>query len=49
MDVLVNNADVARVRPFLDHSDLQIEKVINTNLYGNIWMLRAVLPRYMST
>ncbi len=48
MNILINNAGLRRVRPFLSHTDEQIEKVINTNLYGQIWMMRAFLPRFLS-
>ncbi len=43
--ILVNNAGVRLVRPFLHYKDEQIERTINTNLYGQIWMLRTFLPR----
>ncbi len=36
VNILFNNAGVRRVRPFLQHTNLQIEKVINTNLYGQV-------------
>ncbi len=43
--ILVNNAGVRLVRPFLHYKDEQIERTINTNLYGQVWMLRTFLPR----
>ncbi len=36
INILINNAGVRRVRPFLSQTDVQIEKVINTNLYGTV-------------
>lgn len=44
IDVLVNNAGVMPVGPFLDHSEQAIRSAIEVNLYGVINGCRLVLP-----
>jgi NADP-dependent 3-hydroxy acid dehydrogenase YdfG len=44
IDVLINNAGVMRVGPFLDQSPANDELQVQTNLLGPLRMLRAVLP-----
>lgn len=45
--ILINNAGILHCRPFLQHTDTQIEDIIQTNLMGQLWMLRAFLPRML--
>jgi len=44
IDVLVNNAGIMRVAPFLDQPESNDRLQVETNLLGVIYMLRAVLP-----
>ena len=44
IDVLVNNAGVFRVQPFLEMSPEEWELVLSTNLTGAVNFCRAVLP-----
>lgn len=43
IDVLINSAGIAAYKRFVDLSDLEIEKVINTNLTGAINLFRRSL------
>jgi len=45
--ILINNAGILHCRPFLQHTDKQVENVIQTNLMGQLWMVRAFLPRML--
>lgn len=44
IDVLINNAGVMRVGPFLDQPEANDRLTVETNLLGPLRMLRAVLP-----
>jgi len=44
IDVLINNAGVMRVGPFLDQPQANDRLQVETNLLGPLRMLRAVLP-----
>lgn len=44
VDVLVNNAGVVEFACFDDFSTRDIDKLIETHVYGAIWMCRAVWP-----
>jgi len=44
IDVLVNNAGVMPVGPFLDHSDQAVRSAVEVNLYGVLTGCRLVLP-----
>ena len=44
LDIVVGNAGVGGYGPFLDVPDAQIEDMIDTNVKGLIYTLRAVLP-----
>ena len=46
--LLFNNAGVRVVRPFMQHTTQQIEKTINVNVLGQIWLIRAFLPRMLA-
>nr|ACO10722.1 17-beta hydroxysteroid dehydrogenase 13 precursor [Caligus rogercresseyi] len=46
--ILVNNAGTLCCKPFLQHKFDQIEKIITTNLLGQLWIIRAVLPQMIS-
>ena len=42
--IVFNNAGVRFVRPLEQYTEAQIEKMINVNLMGQIWVLRTFLP-----
>ena len=42
--IVFNNAGVRFVRPLEQYTDAQIEKMVQVNLMGQIWVLRAFLP-----
>jgi 3-oxoacyl-[acyl-carrier protein] reductase len=44
VDVLVNNAAVRPVGGFLEMSESDFQRVMDVDLYGAIWLSRAVLP-----
>ena len=44
IDILINNAGVMPVGPFLDHSDQAVRSAVEVNLYGVINGCRLVLP-----
>lgn len=44
IDVLINNAGVMPVGPFLDHTEQAIRSAVEVNLYGVITGCRLVLP-----
>ncbi len=44
IDVLVNNAGIMRVGPFLDQPETNDLGQVQANLLGTLYMLRAVLP-----
>ncbi len=44
IDVLINNAAIRPVTPFLDMTDTDLERVMNVNAYSAVWLARAFLP-----
>jgi len=44
VDVLVNNAGIHRVVPFLELTEEEWDRVMQTNLKGTFYCLKAVLP-----
>nr|ACO15663.1 Epidermal retinal dehydrogenase 2 [Caligus clemensi] len=48
IDILVNNAGTLCCKPFIQHNFGQIGKIITTNLLGQLWVLRAILPQMIS-
>ena len=44
VNILINNAGMRKILPINQYYDEEIEKIINVNLYGQIWLLRAFLP-----
>jgi 3-oxoacyl-[acyl-carrier protein] reductase len=44
IDVLINNAAIRPVTPFLEMSDDDLDKVMNVNTYSAVWLARAFLP-----
>jgi len=44
IDVLINNAGVMPVGPFLDHSEHAVRSAVDVNLYGVLTGCRLVLP-----
>ena len=45
IDVLVNNAGVTAVGALEDIDESDIERVMQTNFFGPVWLTRAVLPQ----
>lgn len=48
VDILVNNAGVVFFTEFDEISDGDIRRIVDTHLYGNIWMCRAVWPHMIA-
>ena len=48
IDVLINNAGVMPVGPFLDHTEAAIRSAIEVNLYGVVTGCRLVLPEMVA-
>lgn len=49
VDVLINNAGI--IQPFVDVKELdfdQIDRVINVNLYGTLYLTKAFLPYFLN-
>jgi NAD(P)-dependent dehydrogenase (short-subunit alcohol dehydrogenase family) len=49
LDILIGNAGVGGYGPFLEVPDEQIEDMIDTNVKGLIYTLRAALPALMNS
>lgn len=43
--ILINNAGIQIIRPLGQYTPTQIEKTVAVNLLGQLWMVRAFLPR----
>lgn len=43
-DILINNAAIVKVQPFLDMSPTYIRKTVNVNLLSHFWTIKAFLP-----
>ena len=48
IDILVNNAGISVIGLFMDASKEEIDKMINNNLLGTLYMTRNVLPHMLS-
>ncbi len=48
IDILINNAGVRYIAPFLEHDDAMWERTISTNLTGVFLTSRAVVPYMLS-
>ncbi|XP_040566601.1 epidermal retinol dehydrogenase 2 [Lepeophtheirus salmonis] len=48
IDILINNAGTLCCKPFVQHDFDQIERIISTNLLGQLWVLRAILPQMIA-
>lgn len=44
VNILINNAGIMVIKPFLQQSEQEIENTINVNLMGQLWCLREFLP-----
>ena len=44
VNLLFNNAGMRKILPLNQYYDEEIEQIINVNLFGQIWLLRAFLP-----
>jgi len=49
IDVLVHNAAIRPISPFLETSDEEWDRVLAINMMGSIWLARACLPGMIST
>ncbi|WP_051760856.1 SDR family oxidoreductase [Herbidospora cretacea] len=45
MDMLIANAGIGAYGGILDYSDAEIRQLIDTNLTGTVWCVRAAVPR----
>lgn len=45
IDCLINNAGVSSFKPFIENSVPDIDEIIDTNLKGSIYTIKAVLPQ----
>lgn len=48
IDVLVANAGIAQIKPFIDTNESDFENIINTNLKGTFNIIKATLPNMVS-
>ena len=48
IDVYVNNAGIMPLGRFLDEDDATAQRMIDINLHGVIWGMKAVLPRMIA-
>ena len=49
IDILVNNAAIVQIKPFLDVTDEDWDRVVNTDLKSVFLCTRAVLPQMLET
>jgi short-subunit dehydrogenase len=42
--LLVNNAGIAVMKPYLDHSDVDVSRQLDVNLRGTHYLMSAVIP-----
>ncbi|XP_050310619.1 short-chain dehydrogenase/reductase family 16C member 6-like [Anthonomus grandis grandis] len=42
--ILINNAGIMPHHSFLDHTEQEIRKIVDTNLMGHFWTIQAFLP-----
>ena len=48
LDVLVNNAGIMPVGPFLEESDATTRRVVDVNVHGMLHGMKIVLPRFLA-
>lgn len=48
LDVLVNNAGIMPVGPFLDESDATTRRIVDVNVHGVLHGMKIVLPRFVA-
>ncbi|WP_066903626.1 SDR family oxidoreductase [Millisia brevis] len=48
VDVLINNAGIMPVAPFLEHDDALARRIVDINLHGPLAGMREVLPRMLA-
>jgi NADP-dependent 3-hydroxy acid dehydrogenase YdfG len=48
VDVLVNNAGVMHIGPFLDEDEVRVRRMVNVNILGPLNGMQLVLPRMLS-
>lgn len=44
VDIVINNAGIMPCHPFLQHNIQEIDRCIDINVKGNIWVIREFLP-----
>jgi 3-oxoacyl-[acyl-carrier protein] reductase len=49
LDSVVPNAGIGMYGSILDHSDEEIQRMIDTNYDGTVWTIRAALPALLDT
>jgi NADP-dependent 3-hydroxy acid dehydrogenase YdfG len=48
LDVLVNNAGIMQLGPFLEEDDLTTQRQIDINVNGVLWGMKEALPRFLA-
>jgi len=48
LDVLVNNAGIMPVGPFLEEDDVTTRRIVDVNVHGVLNGMKAVLPRFLA-
>jgi short-subunit dehydrogenase len=48
LDVLVNNAGIMPVGPFLDEEDATTRRIVDVNVHGVLYGMKIVLPRFVA-
>ena len=48
LDVLVNNAGIMPVGPFLEESDATARRIVDVNVHGMLYGMKIVLPRFLA-
>jgi len=49
VNILVNNAGIMITKQFLQQTDAEVAATINTNLMGQVWVLREFLPAMVAS
>ena len=48
VDVLVNNAGIMPLGPFVDEDDATARRIVDVNVHGVLYGMKAVLPRFVA-
>ena len=49
LDSLIANAGIGMYGGILDHSDVELETMLDTNIAGTVWPIRAALPEMLKS